>query len=332
MNLKSGNQHRGDAENDTNLNVSDYYMDQEIKRIMTIQFDLKEIKEDPGYKKVVSEIKNAAHKNPVKDLKYKEREQFISGPLRKEKNKVIMAEEIKTFRYEMGKSNINEITAEWVNEWHRKKQNEYASKAKERNDFITAALKKPAPEESITLVHDLPITQKTNKLRINRYIATSVAAAVIAGVLLFTRLVPSSNSDKLFNSYYEPYEAISPVMRDGNTAAGTYSSAIMYYKAGDMAKAASYFEESFSSDPSLRSPVFYLGLTDLATGKYEDAIKRFTSITAVPGLYSKEAQWYLGLSYLKNGNIDSAKACFTTLAETGGYYMERSAEILRRLK
>lgn len=331
MNLKSGNQHRGDSKNDTNLNVSDFYMDQKIKRIMSVKFDLEEIRQDPAYKKILSEL-NKTYKKPEKDIKYKEREQFISETLKKAKSNEVYKKEIKAFHYEMGKTNINELTAEWVNEWHRKKQNEFASKVSERNAFISSALKAPASEESNIPLIDMPIKQKTNKLPFNKYIFTSVAAAVIAAIFLFTALVPSSTSEKLFNSYYEPYEAISPVMRDGNAAGNIYSDAIMFYKAGDMEKAALYFQESYTKDPSLRSPVFYLALTDLATGNYEDAISRFKNIIDVPGMYSKEALWYLGLSYLKKGDIESAKTCFTTLSETGGYYMDRSAEILRRLK
>ncbi|HLN19771.1 MAG TPA: tetratricopeptide repeat protein [Bacteroidales bacterium] len=336
MSLKSGKLSLDDLKNGSTADVSDTDLDQAIKENMRAHSDLDEIKNDPFYSQTVSMLNKSDSENnkKIRDTKDREREDFIKGALKEKRTQDRISTEIKSIHYEMGKSNINDLTAEWVNEWHRRKQKEITATYRERKSFISESLKssdKPAPntaEKPIVTANEKPVVKK----RQLRYVYLSAAASLIGAALIFTALLSPSSPEKLFDSYYEPYQAISPVMRDGNSASSSYASAIMYYKSGDLNKAAYYFQESSLNDPTLRSPVFYLGLTELANGRFDDAINRFRSITDVPGIYSKEAKWYLGLSYLKKGDVASAKECFSDLSKADGYYMERSEKILRRLK
>lgn len=229
-------------------------------------------------------------------------------------------------------SDIKEITAEWVREWHRNKQMSGAtdSKAEEIKDFINSSLKS---EVAASAEEIQPTTKRifSRSLYI-RYISL-LAASLVGAVILFKTLLPSSNPEKVFNTYYKSFDAVSPVTRSINSdAGGIYTSAIGNYKSGDYQSAATGFSKAVLNDPSFGSPRFFLGLTDMALGNYDQAVSQLTTAVNGSGEYVKEAQWYLGLAYLKAGNTLKASACFEDLAHSDGFYRERSEKILRRLK
>ena len=78
--------------------------------------------------------------------------------------------------------------------------------------------------------------------------------------------------------------------------------------------------------------MFYLGITQIALGDYNQAITVLAGVANQAGELTKEARWYLGLAYIKAGNRAKASECFELLAQSSGFYRERSEKILRRLK
>jgi hypothetical protein len=269
------------------------------------------------YYRTISEKKNL---NVNKD--------YIKEALSESINKSGLKEDFTDFKD--SKADISMLTADWVNEWHKKQQMKGAPDPKtvERKEFIAAVLKTEViePKEII----------KAEKKGINRklfirYISLS-AAAVIAALILISTLLPSS-SDKLFNSNYIPFDAISPVTRNAsNSIEETYTSAINSYKSGDYKSAFAGFSEANLKNPTSGSPLFYMGLSNLELGNLSQAISELSTTAAGSGEYVKEAQWYLGLAYLKSGEKLKASECFEILAQSPGFYRERSEKILRRLK
>jgi TolA-binding protein len=170
------------------------------------------------------------------------------------------------------------------------------------------------------------------KLLYIRY-TSLLAAALIGAFILIRTLLPSGNPDKIFDSYYKPFDAISAITRSmNNNGTDIYSLAIGSYKAGDYDRAAREFSEIILKDPTVISPRFFMGLTQLALKNYDQTINLLSGVIKDSGEYSKEAKWYLGLSYLKSGNKTKAVECFEYLAKSTGFYSERSEAILRRLK
>ena len=111
-----------------------------------------------------------------------------------------------------------------------------------------------------------------------------------------------------------------------------FSLAIGSYKTGDYDRAAREFSETILKDPSVVSPRFLMGLTQLALKNYDQTITLLTGVVSDSGEYAKEARWYLGLTYLKTGDKQKAAECFKYLAQSEGFYRERAENILRRLK
>jgi tetratricopeptide (TPR) repeat protein len=240
--------------------------------------------------------------------------------------------EVGLIKKEAEENKLNEITAEWVREWHERKQKAVSGNAETENitDFVTAALNSSDRGQSEP-VSEVSIKRSSRTAFVKYF---SFAAAAIAGVFILIRtLLPSSDPGEIFSSYYKPFEAISTITRGLNTnEPDNYSAAIKSYMEGDYPAATAGFEGVSENDPSYASSRFYAGLSQLALGNYNKAIPLLSDNLAMSGEYGKEARWYLGLAYLKASDKEKASECFRFLSSSDGFYRERSAKILRRLK
>jgi len=236
-------------------------------------------------------------------------------------------------RKEGSQNHVDDITAEWVKEWHerKRKEPEFAGKEKEVRDFVTGSLKKEDEPETIpqTVIEGRPSRGIIRFLGL----ATVSAAAVFALVLLVKTLIPSDDPEKLFSKYYEPYYAASVVTRssaqDGDDA---MRSALESYSNRNYQMAAVQFSEALLTAPSADMPRFYLGVTFMELNDFDRAGMLLQSLTDRPGEFIKEAYWYLGLISVKAGNKEKAYECFEYLVRDEGFYSERAKKILRILK
>jgi hypothetical protein len=262
----------------------------------------------------------------------KKNEEFIRKIFSKAGTDTALTDEIKFIKQEIDDNKLNDITAEWVREWHEKKQKFGVRdpKTEEIRDFITSSIDS-SRSEAETLANEAGKNGSRRSFFV-RYALLS-AAALVGAFLLIRTLLPSSNPEKLFESYYKPFNAISPVTRSMNSnETDSYSSAIESYNAGNYERAAAGFAGIVEKDPSAVALQFYLGLSQLALKNYEQAINMFTRVPNDSGEFGKETLWYLGLTYLKTANKQKAAECFEYLARSDGFYRERSEKILRRLK
>ena len=310
--------------------AGDPVISEKMKNFMRAHLDIEEVKTDPSLDKIRNEVAGMiSDRKSVENDQNRENVKFISESIRKSEE-TKLKKEIKEIKFETGKTDINKVTAEWVEEWHRKKQMQgsISQSEEERKNFISGSLKLDSVEPASLM----PDKKTRNRSFFIKYV--SLAAAAITGALIIIRtFMPASDPEKIFNSYYEPYSAVSPVTRgDNNNIADIYTSAIKNYRSGNFNDAAAGFNLSLQKDPSFGSPNFFLGLTDLATGKYTDAIDRLRTVLNETGEYGKEAKWYLGLAYLKTGDDIKAAECFENLSGSEGYYKESADKILRRLK
>lgn len=301
-----------------------------ISEYMKGSIDIEDVKNDPYLsvtKKVVKEMISDYNGNISKN---RDNEKFVREIFSDKEPEKKLLDEISLIRKEIGENNLNEITTEWVKEWQEKKQGKAADpKAEERRDFITSSIKSEA--EPAKILHDGRKKSSRRTLFV-RYGSLS-AAAVLGAFMLIRTLFPAYNPDKIFDSYYKPFDAVSPITRSlNNNEADIFSLAIGSYKTGDYDRAAREFSETILKDQSVISPRFFMGLTQLALKNYDQTITLLKSVVNDSGEYAKEARWYLGLTYLKTGNKPKAAECFEYLAQSKGFYRERSENILRRLK
>jgi TolA-binding protein len=309
-------------EDDLMPEKEDQKLFESISDHMKAQFDLEDVLNDMSFQSTRNAVKEMITDYNKNRSGHSENEKFIRDNFSGVISDDSLSEEINSIKQEINNNKLNEITADWVKEWHEKKQKTGNSDAKseEIRSFIT---------ESISAAQHEAVKPRTHIIRY-----TSLAAAAMLGVFLLLRSVlPSSNPEKLFSSNYKPFEALSTVTRSVNIAeADKYTSAIGSYKLGDYQKAAAGFAAFVEKNPSSVPARFFLGLSQLSLENYDQAQNLFSGVVAEQGEYNKEARWYLGLTYLKTGDKLKAGECFKILAGTDGYYRDRSEKILRRLK
>ena len=326
------NRTRNEFENDMPAGSNDSDIFEAVSGYMTGRLDLEDVKNDPALsstRDIVKEMISDYNKNISGK---KDNEKFIKDIFSGVKSENKLTDEIKFIKQEIDNKNLNLITSEWVKEWHEKKQKIGVPdpKTEEIRNFVNDAINSSV-HEPVKIAADGRKNTSGRSL-FARY--ASLSAAALIGVLLVVRtLLPSSNPEKLFNSFYKPFEAISPVTRSiTNNESDIYSAAIASYKTGNYQKAAVVFAEELKKDPLAVSSRFFLGLSQLALKNYGQSIILLSEVANDSGEYSKEARWYLGLTYLKSGNEQKAAGCFEYLSKSNGFYRESSEKILRGLK
>lgn len=324
-----GNIVRSKLEEEFLQDCEDSALQESVSEYMKARLDIEDVINDPGFTEMDYIVKGMISDYNTKS-RNKENEKFIKDAFSHVSEEQLL-EEISNIKHDINGSAINDLTAEWVKEWHAKRQMKSPGdiKREEIREFITSSLE--MENETVPVLSLQPEKSVARKLFI-RYTSLS-AAAVLGAFLMIKTIVPGSNPDRLFNKYYEPFDAVSPVTRSvtGNSNDPS-SNAIEKYKTGDYQIAASAFAESVAKYPSDFDQKFYLAITELQLQNYNNAINILSEVSAHPGDYGKEAKWYLGLAYLKTGQKEKAYECFNFLVQHKGYYSKRSEKILRRLK
>jgi hypothetical protein len=93
-----------------------------IGNYMKGQSDLDDVHNDIAFQntqEVVKEMISDYNKNKSRN---RENEKFIRDIFSDEFSEDMLSDEIKSIKKEINNNNLNEITADWVKEWHEKKQ------------------------------------------------------------------------------------------------------------------------------------------------------------------------------------------------------------------
>jgi len=314
------------------LTPTDIALFGEISDFMRGLSDIEDVKSDPAYSIKNDEVKVMISNYPKNSLQYMENEKFIHESFAEAIQEEKLKKEIAQIKHEISQNNLNDISSELVKDWQEKRRRNIIKdlKTEENRNFITRALEEK--EISREIRSEERKRKGLSKSLITRY--TSLAAAAIIGaVFLIGSLLPSSDPQKIFSKYYEPFYAISSVTRGSGTGENeSLTNAVGSYKSGDYQTAATGFSEAVFNESESYSARFYLGVTEIELGNYNKAIDLLSEVMSRPGEYAKESTWYLGLAYIKSGNKVKASECFELLARSPGFYSDRSEKILRRLK
>ena len=303
-----------------------------ISASFTGLLDIQELKSDPAYSDTNDMVKQVIAEYQKNTRHNKDNEKFIRESFNGKTREAYLEKEIGQIKQEINSSNLNNISAEWVKEWHEKKQMNGGKdrKTEEIKEFIANSLKLQENKTEIK-------KSAGKKRRLIRRLVISytmlAAAAIMGAVFLIRPLLPSYNPDKIFSKFYEPLPVLSSVTRSIDAGENeAFASALQSYKGGNYPDAATGFSQAMIKETASLSPRFYLGITQIALQDYNKAIDLLDDVASQQSELSKDARWYLGLAYIKAGNKGKASECFALLAKSTGFYSERSEKILRRLK
>jgi TolA-binding protein len=303
-----------------------------ISEYMKGLLDIEDVKSDPAYTSATDTAVMMIAGYRANSARNKDNERFINDSLAEQTTDEKLRDEINQIKHEIRHSNLNDISSEWVKEWHEKRQRngDKNPKTAEIRDFISSSLEKE--ESSFEVRSDGRKKRGLSRSLITGY--TSLAAAAIIGAVFLVRsLIPSDDPQKIFSKYYEPFYAVSSVTRgSGTSESESFANAVGSYKSGDYQAAAAGFSEAMLKGSESFSAGFFLGITEIELGNYNKAIDLLGGVVNRKSEFAKEATWYLGLAYIKSGNKIKASECFELLARSPGFYSDRSEKILRRLK
>ena len=206
--------------------------------------DIEDVKSDTAYSITNDEVNVMISDFQKNSVRNKDNEKFIRDCFAEEATEEKLDIEVSKIKDEISQSNLNDISSEWVKEWHEKRQknNNKDAKTEEIRNFVTESLKQE--EINADSGSDYRKKKGLSKSIITRY--TSLAAAAIIGaVFLIRSLLPSDDPQEIFNKYYEPFNAVSSITRSTGTGeSGSFSNAIGSYKSGDYQAAAAGFSEA----------------------------------------------------------------------------------------
>ena len=329
---KSGtNARKVDLTSTGNLHyISDSSLSVIISEHLKGRLDQEDVKNDPDLPFIENSARAMISDHQKREQPDKEVEKFIIDALREGKGEEIINEDISEIKNELRNSNVRDTASAWVSEWHGKmNRDDGTTQSMEIRSFIKNSIE-PVHDDNNTGIASL--VKKGLIRTLVKYFSLS-AAAIITFLIILKSLFPAYNPEKLFNAYYEPLNVISPVTRGSdNGNYDNYVSAIEMYRVGDYQTATLGFTEAMQKNNTAVSPRFFMGITQMALGNYDQSIFLLSGVTALSGEYFKEALWYLGLGYIKTGEKEKALACFENLAQTPGFYKERADKIVRRLK
>lgn len=316
-----------DRENDLLLTDEESVLCREIDDFMKGKLDIEDVMNDPRY----NEIEKAAAgmiSGYVGNTR-PEDENFIRESFCAEAVPAMNHEEVSGINREILENDLDKVTEVWIKEWNdRKEKNVKKTGSEEISAYILDSLKDAAEPESVISKSG---RRSPGRILYLRYLAS--AAAVITGLIFLARaIMPSDDPGKLFMKYYQPLSAIQSVTRGGNDAGDAMNKAIEFYRRGRFEEASLAFSDILSKDASVGEAGFFLGITDMALGKYINASELLEKAVSGKGEYESEAVWYLGLTYLKTGNMEGASGCFSRLSQSSGFYSSSAGKILRRLK
>jgi TolA-binding protein len=303
-----------------------------ISECMKGLFDVEDVKSDPDYTSATDTAVMMIAGYRANIARNKDNEKFIRDSFAEEASAEKLRNEISQIKHEISHNNLDDISSEWIKEWHEKRQRNINKDAKteEIRDFITGSLNQ---EESRAEIRSDGRKRRRSSKSLITWCTSLAAAAIIGAVFLIRSLLPSGNTQKLFSKYYEPFNAVSDITR-GISSGGSisFNRAIENYKSGDYLAAETGFSKAILNETLSFSASFFLGITEIQLGNYPGAIDLLGGVASRQGEYTKEARWYLGLAYLKSGNRLKASECFELLARSPGFYKERSEKILRHLR
>ncbi len=157
-------------------------------------------------------------------------------------------------------------------------------------------------------------------------LAAASVSILIALYFVFNGL--STSPDKLYEQYYEPYQAYAPVIkRGGKMDTDPMTNAMMAYESKDFKKATAELEDIAPGEER----DFYLAHSYMASGEHAKALPLLEQLAETGAEPKSTVNWYLALAYLKSKNIPAATEILNRLAGYDNTYQKRSTELLKDL-
>jgi len=160
-----------------------------------------------------------------------------------------------------------------------------------------------------------------------RAVAAAVVVLLVSGGLIGDYFVNQSQSDLLYNQYFNPENSLLSV-RSQNTFNSKVKEGMYFYEQGNFTEAITLFH----AEPDNLLGKLYTGFSFMKLEKFERAERPFIEIIDnKDNLFVDQAEWNLGLCYLKSGKTVKAENLFTKISSGNTVYNKNANQILREI-
>lgn len=290
-----------------------------VDRTMRAKLDIEDVNDEINLKSIDKESKKTVDEFTSESAKHNDIKAFINEALMTAEEK-----EIAQIENEINEKGVDQITANWVQDWNNSQTGFASIKHKEVTQYVKESLIQKTQE-------------KPNELKISWYkptltrIISISAAATLALFFVVRSVISPSSPQNLFETNYKPYQAFTSVTRSDDNNTVNYNQAVVNYRQGNYELAAIEFELLMKSDTFNVAPYFFAGLSQIELGNYNKAIELLNEVVKKNRDFSTEARWYLGLTYLKTGDTLKSINYFTDLKENSNYYKSQAETVLKKL-
>lgn len=173
-----------------------------------------------------------------------------------------------------------------------------------------------------------PSSRKKTKLIL---ITTLGLAASLLLVITLRFLLPTSNPEALFASYYKSYpNYVVNVERSNSKLNNLYTQSFHHYEQGNYTKAIEGFKQILTQTSEVEV-AFYLSLSYVAIDSFEKALPLLVQTTKAPAhRFSEPAYWYAALTALRLDKKKEAKYWLEQLAKKSGSYSSKASQLLEK--
>ncbi len=187
-------------------------------------------------------------------------------------------------------------------------------------------------KSKIKAIHDAKLSNASTKKREAfpmMRIAASLALLIVAGAL-YLYLGSTYSPSHLANEAFEPYPNRFRTL--GTNENTDFNKALNAYDEQDYSQAINLFAKIAPDDEKYVDAQFYLGVSNLGSEKYQEALAPLKYVVESESLYEGSASWYLCLVYLQLEREDEAKEILRSIASKGGKKAKIAEELLDKLE
>ncbi|MCB0610598.1 MAG: hypothetical protein H6562_00845 [Lewinellaceae bacterium] len=156
------------------------------------------------------------------------------------------------------------------------------------------------------------------------WIWTSAAAAILLLAVWSILHIGRPASPPDYTAYFEPYPLVLQQRGETSDRPGLQEA----YRSGDFQKAVPLLEQWAGQDPGDITPVFYLGIAQLADNHPEKATGYLQKAAASETAFAEQAGWYLALAWLGSGRQEEAVTQLQAIIRARSYQWEKARELL----
>ena len=168
--------------------------------------------------------------------------------------------------------------------------------------------------------------QAYQRRRTTRRYYFGAAAVVLVLIAVGAWWAWPGSSERLFTTYYHPYEV---VIARGDAAE---HQAIIYYSRGQHAEALPLLKALQQTDDNPDYWTLLRGNAYLQTDSTVQAIAQFEQLlTSSNPAYQQYARWYAALGHLKAGDIATARRVLQPIASQPGLFQGNAQQLLNQL-